>query len=144
MQAGKYYVGDLCYVMTDAEWDQFCKITINGHRCLDGEFEMPDGRKFASYGTRYGDGLYADQFGNRYGVDAGLIGCIRVEDIHPDKVDGIECGAVHEFLTDFVTGGGRGEDRWHGTIQFGRVLIETGDDASTFDSYDDEQPDCDD
>lgn len=130
MQAGKYYVGDLCYVMTDAEWEQFCDITIAGHNCLDGEFELPDGRKFATYGTYWGDGCYHDQYGNEYSVDAGLIGCIRVEDIRAEKYENIESlGAIHEFKTDFVTGGGRADcgrgGKWNGTIQFGRVAIET-------------------
>lgn len=129
MPAGKYYVGDLCYVMTDKEWDTFCSITIKGNECLDGEFEMPDGRKFATYGTAWGDGEYKDQYGNRYCVDAGLIGCIRMEDIRAEKYENIESlGAVHTFDTDFVTGGGRGHADWHGTIQFGRVAIETDPD----------------
>ena len=126
MPAGKYYVGDLCYVMSDNEWDQFCSITIKGNQCIDGEFEMPDGRKFATYGTAWGDGCYKDQFGNEYAVDAGLIGCIRVEDIRAEKYENIErLGAIHEFKTDFVTSGGRGEANWGGVIQFGRVAIET-------------------
>ena len=126
MPAGRYYVGDLCYVMTDAEWDQFCAITIKDNKCLDGEFEMPDGRKFATYGTAWGDGCYRDQFGNEYGVDAGLIGCIRVEDIRADKYEDIESlGKIHEFVSDFVTSGGRNTPDWNGTIQFGRVAIET-------------------
>lgn len=130
MPAGRYYVGDLCYVMTEQEWDQFCSITIKGQECVDGEFEMPDGRKFATYGTRWGDGLYKDQYGNRYGVDAGLIGCIRVEDINPEKFGDLESlGSVHEFKHDFYTSGGRGNPNWRGAIQFDRVLIETGDDA---------------
>jgi hypothetical protein len=129
MPAGRYYIGDLCYVMDDDEWDEFCSITIKGNECLDGEFEMRDGRKFATYGTRWGDGEYRDQQGNRYSVDAGLIGCIRVEDIRAKKYSYIESlGAFHEFATDFVTSGGRGSRNWSGTIQFGRVLIETGDD----------------
>lgn len=142
MPAGKYYVGDLCYVMTDAEWDAFCDLTIDRMNCLDGEFTMPDGRKFATYSTQYGDGCYADQFGNQYGVDAGLIGCIRVEDINPEKLDGVSEGAVHEFGTDFVTGGGRGVKGWSGTIQFGRVLIETDADVDFW--ADKDEPDCDD
>jgi hypothetical protein len=134
MPAGRYYVGDLCYVMDDKEWDQFCSITIKGNQCLDGEFQMPDGRKFATYGTAWGDGCYRDQFGNEYCVDAGLIGCIRVEDIRAEKYDSIESlGAIHEFQTDFVTGGGRGQPKWSGTIQFGRVAIET--DPSDEDDY---------
>lgn len=127
MQAGKYYVGDLCYIMTEAEWDEFLDLTCEGPRINDGEFQFKDGRRFASYSTMYGDGSYADQHGNEYGVDAGLIGCIRIEDISGEKIEGIECGAVHEFDTDFVTGGGRGSEGWAGTIQFGRVAIETGD-----------------
>ena len=126
MPAGRYYVGDLCYVMTDKEWDQFCSITIKGNQCLDGEFEMPDGRKFATYGTAWGDGCYRDQYGNEYAVDAGLIGCIRVEDIRAEKYDKIEdLGTIHEFTSDFVTSGGRGDRSWEGTIQFGRIAIET-------------------
>lgn len=129
MPAGKYYVGDLCYVMDYDEWDVFCSITIKGNQCLEGEFQMPDGRKFATYGTKWGDGEYRDQYGNRYGVDAGLIGCILIEDIRAEKYDNIEkLGAIHEFKADFVTSGGRGQplDRdWSGTIQFGHVHVET-------------------
>ena len=129
MPAGRYYVGDLCYVMTDKEWDQFCSITISGNECLQGEFAMPDGRKFATYSTAWGDGCYRDQFGNEYSVDAGLIGCILVDDIRADKYESIESlGAIHEFKTDFVTSGGRGNPDWNGTIQFGRVAIETNPD----------------
>ena len=53
MLAGQYYVGDLCYVMTDDEWDQLCSITIKDHKCLEGEFNLPDGRRFAMYGTMH-------------------------------------------------------------------------------------------
>jgi hypothetical protein len=126
MPAGKYYVGDLCYVMSDDEWNQFCDLTIKGRDVVDGEFQMPDGRRFATYCTAWGDGLYKDQYGNKYSVDAGLIGCIRVEDIRAEKYENIEqLGAIHTFETDFVTGGGRSTPAWGGTIQFGRVAIET-------------------
>ena len=126
MPAGRYYIGDLCYVMSDDEWDEFCSITIKRDECLDGEFSLRDGRRFATYGTRWGDGEYQDNYGNSYGVDAGLIGCIRVEDIRAEKYGNIErLGAIHEFATDFVTSGGRGSRNWSGTIQFGRILIET-------------------
>ena len=126
MQAGKYYVGDLCYVMTNDEWDEFCSITIKEHTCLDGEFQFADGRKFATYGTMWGDGTYRDNYGHRYSVDAGLIGCIRVEDIRASKYADIsKLGAIVEFETDFVTSGGRNHFDWEGTIQFGRIAIET-------------------
>ena len=126
MPAGEYYIGDLCYVMTDEEWLEFCNITIQGTRVIDGEFELKDGRKFASYGTMYGDGVYYDHYGHSYSVDAGLIGCIKIEDIKAKKYDNLlNLGAIQKFDTDFVTGGGKGEPDWEGLIQFGHVVIET-------------------
>lgn len=126
MPAGKYYVGDLCYVMTDEEWKEFCDLTIKGNNVIDGEFEFKDGRKFASYSTKYGDGTYYDQHGYSYSVDAGLIGCILVSDIKAEKYDNLlDLGAIEEFNTDFVTGGGRNFPDWEGTIQFGHIAIET-------------------
>jgi hypothetical protein len=126
MQAGKYYVGDLCYVMDNDEWAQVCARTIQGKSFADGEFELDDGRKFAIYGTSWGDGGYQDYYGNEYSVDSGSIGCIKLEDIKAEKYDDIErLGAIVEFETDFVTGGGRGTKGWNGIIQFGRIAIET-------------------
>ena len=81
MPAGKYYVGDLCYVMDNDEWRQVCARTIQGEKIADGEFELPDGRRFAIYSTAYGDGGYYDQYGHTYSVDAGSIGCILMSDM---------------------------------------------------------------
>jgi hypothetical protein len=130
MPAGEYYVGDLCYVMTDEEWNEFCSITIKGHQCLDGEFTMKDGRRFATYGTAWGDGLYQDQNGGQYSVDAGLIGCIKVEDIRAKKYADIsELGKIHNFQYDFTTHGGRNADfEWNGVISIGHIHIKTDDD----------------
>ena len=126
MPAGVYYVGDLCYVMDDEEWDEFCSLTIQGNDCVDGEFTMKDGRRFATYGTKFGDGEYRDQFGNSYSVDAGLIGCIRFEDIKTVKYNGYnQLGAIVEFKSDFVTAGGRRNGNWNGVIQIGNLEIET-------------------
>lgn len=83
MPAGDYYIGDLCYVMHD-EWDEVLELFFddrNDNDCNEGVFTLKDGRKFVSFNTRYGDGTYRDQYGNFYHVDAGLIGCILVEDI---------------------------------------------------------------
>ena len=126
MPPGKYYVGDLCYVMTNEEWREFCDITLDGQKVKDGEFEFKDGRRFATYSTAFGDGVYHDQYGHSYSVDAGLIGCILVEDIKANKYDNLlDLGAIIEFDTEFVTSGGRGESGWEGTIQFDYVYIET-------------------
>ena len=118
MQAGKYYVGDLCYVLHD-RWDEFCGLTCNGHNVLDGEFNLKDGTRFATFTTQYGDGTYKDELGNEYGVDAGLIGCIRVEDIAPAELANLECGRVVEFVKDFTTFSAGG------VISIGNVCIDT-------------------
>ena len=139
MPAGTYYIGDLCYVM-DEEWDEFCTITIDGHNCIDGEFALSDGRRFATYGTKYGDGAYTDQFGNQYGVDAGLIGCIKVDDIRGMSIDSIgSMGNVVVFDKDFVTSGGRSDNwnKWDGVIHIGHIDINT--DPVYDDEYEEEE-----
>lgn len=136
MQAGYYYVGDLCYVL-DEEWDEVCDLFTRGrndHGCNEGEFTLKDGRRFVSYNTMYGDGSYEDQYGNDYGVDAGLIGCIRIDDIGLDpatfegKGDGHphNGGQIFEFNEDFVCSGRQDQGRdWDGIIRIGDLRIET-------------------
>lgn len=133
MPAGEYYVGDLCYVLTD-RWDEFCNITISGHEVLNGEFELPDGTRFATYSTAHGDGRYEDDLENEYPVDAGLIGCVLLSDIseeYRDRVD--DCGHVYTFVKPFVTGY---LDREKTKIFFDSVVIDTDPDY-----YDEDEAD---
>jgi len=119
MQPGKYYIGDLCYVM-HGEWDEFCKLTISGNRVLDGEFNLKDGRRFATFTTRWGDGTYFDELGNSYDVDAGLIGCIRLDDIDfTNPANFVSGGRVVEFVKEFTTFSSGG------VISIGNVSIDT-------------------
>ena len=130
MKAGTYYIGDLCYVMHDC-WDEFCNVTISGGDVKDGEFQLKNGVKFATYRTKYGDGTYSDQYGHEYGVDAGLIGCILVSDIAENAHNDVKLGNVVTFDYDFVTGE---ED---GLIIIGNYRIETGEEYSDSDYYGD-------
>ena len=118
MKAGKYYIGDLCYVM-HPEWDEFCSLTISGNNVLDGEFNLKDGRRFATFTTKWGDGTYKDEQGRSYGVDAGLIGCIAVEDITPSELENLKDGHVVEFVQDFSTFSAGG------IIRIGSICIDT-------------------
>ena len=114
MLAGEYYVGDLCYVL-QKEWIEFCSITIKDRDCLDGEFSLKDGRKFATYGTAYGDGVY-----DGYSVDACLIGCIKLSDIDKtNKSNSTRHGKIITFDYDFETGENKG------VIHFGHIRIDT-------------------
>jgi hypothetical protein len=121
LPGGIYYIGDLCYVMHD-EWSEVCDLIFSGQTCLEGEFQLADGRVFAIYSTKYGDGLYQDNLGHNYSVDAGVIGCIRVSDIMPAAENNTRGGQVHEFKTE-VKSYSDGEGR----IYFNEVIIETGD-----------------
>ena len=82
MRPGTYYVGDLCYVM-HPQWDEVCKLMFatEGNNVLDGEFNLANGVRFSLHSTAYGDGTYLDKQRRQYPVDAGLIGCVRVEDV---------------------------------------------------------------
>ena len=124
MPAGKYYIGDLCYVMHDA-WDEavslmFPHVPGQPESEVDGEFTLRDGRRFANFGTRWGDGTYMSNMQTRHLVDSGSIGCILVEDIQDKTYDNIETlGAVVEFDQPFEVS----EDS--GLLCFGAVEIET-------------------
>jgi hypothetical protein len=125
MPAGKYYVGDLCYVMSDAEWEEVCGLLFEGrndHGVNSGEFTFNDGRRFASYHTKYGDGRYDSNMNTQHCVDSGNIGCIAIDDIKMEDCGDLnEFGAIVDFPVDFVT------DEDDGQIQFGRILIETSE-----------------
>jgi hypothetical protein len=121
MRAGKYYVGDLCYVMQES-WDEVCDLLFTeDRRVLNGEFNLKDGRRFAVYTTKYGDGTYYDGEGGRYFVDAGVIGCILYDDIDPNERNDVDGGNVIVFKEDFNTSSD-GEN-----ITIGDVTILTGD-----------------
>ena len=139
MPAGKYYVGDLCYVMHD-EWDEACSLFFQGrkdHGCNEGEFNLRDGRRFVSYSTKWGDGSYKDQLGQVYGVDAGLIGCIKLDDIDLTcESNFIRGGQIVEFDAPFHCSGGRTRE-WDGIIRIGHIVIKT--DGDTWDEEEEEE-----
>jgi hypothetical protein len=119
MKSGTYYIGDLCYVM-HGEWNEVCNLTIVGNKVLDGEFNLADGRRFATFTTQWGDGTYQDQQGREYSVDAGLIGCIALENIDLTNPDNsVTGGQIVEFVQAFSTWSAGGE------IRIGNVLIDT-------------------
>lgn len=130
LPAGKYWVGDLCYVMHE-DWDEVCGLFFkdrDDHGCNEGLFTLKDGRKFVSFNTKWGDGGYCDEAENEYSVDAGLIGCILVSDIkHGDDFHNLDGGHIHEFTSPFNCSGGRSEQGrdWDGVIRIGHINIET-------------------
>jgi hypothetical protein len=113
MPAGRYWVGDLCYVMTDSQWKEVCELFLDD--AATGVFTLTDGTQFALFGTAYGDGLYEDQNGNAYAVDAGVIGCVLAAKVDDEST----LGNTHTFRRPFAVG------RKCGVIRFGRIAINT-------------------
>jgi hypothetical protein len=136
MRAGDYYVGDLCYVMHD-EWKEVCELLFEGrtdHGCNEGIFNLKDGRTFALFNTAWGDGVYEDNFGAAYMVDAGCIGCIKLSDIDLDNPDnGLTGGQIVGFDNDFEV------DSDGALLTFGHIRIDTDpyyeDDSDEFTGY---------
>ena len=122
MKAGKYFIGDLCYVLS-SKWNEVCDLTISGHECLEGKFTMSDGTEFAMFGTAHGDGYYHDQRGNGYPVDSGSIGCVlfdKIDDIDKEYLE--RSGTVLDIPNDFEV------EAENGVISIGPITINTDDD----------------
>jgi len=124
-KAGKYYVGDLCYVISDENWIPLLERT---NYLTDGEFEYNGMRAYAD-GTANGDGTFYDNYNREYGVDAGLIGIMPVEAIDNES----NGGNIIEFENDFEV--------WseEGLFRFGNITIDTGYDEDDEDYYDDDE-----
>ena len=117
LPAGKYYIGDLCYVVEN--WEEYHQLFFpnEGNDQHVGVFTNSEGVKFANYGTAYGDGVYFDEEKNEYAVDSGSIGCIPIEAIQEPHALGNVVDFPVEFDCEFL--------EHSGTIRIGDVFIDT-------------------
>ena len=130
---GKYVIGDPCYHVPDDEWDpvltesDFFNMRGSGGAGERGKchatFKKANGElgTVVAFSTKYGDGVYEDHQGRKYGVDAGLIGIIPLADV--DQLDE-SLAHVVEFKSHF-----RCYDA-DGVLVFGDVMINTCDEDS--------------
>ena len=81
MKAGKYYVGDPCYVLGDKAHKELCKMCFpTGNTTgIEGKSVLSDGRIVVSFNCPHGDGVYGDQSGMSYMVDSGWLGITLLE-----------------------------------------------------------------
>ena len=129
METATFYVGDLCYVLTDSEWDIVCAGDFDGENYLDPEGYDPadekSGRPYSIFRTEYGDGWYSDKEGKGYAVDSGTIGCIAVSNISESALlqSALDrgLGQLHE-LDAYTVGSATCES---GVMTFDTVIIET-------------------
>lgn len=127
-EPGKYYIGDLCYVINDHdEWmslvDQMFPDRLGGEG-IEGEFRLRNGSRVAIFSTLHGDGVYPDGSGKGYPVDSGSIGIIKFSDIEitKDNFKGLEYGNVVEFSNQFSC-----YSNGDGVLVFGNIRIDTND-----------------
>lgn len=127
-KAGKYYVGDPCYVVRDHKvWVQL----LDDTNYFQNENQTYKGRTIFAEGTAHGDGCFYDYEGREYGVDAGLIGIIPFE-----IIEGVGCGGqIIEFEKDFKVSAD------NGIFTFGDVVINTREDDSEEDNEDEDEND---
>jgi predicted DNA-binding WGR domain protein len=82
MPAGKYYIGDPCYIISKDDcgwWLNYVDIILS--RNYDGLAKL-DGITAWSSETNYGDGCYlSNEEDQKYYVDSGTIGIVRLDDI---------------------------------------------------------------
>jgi hypothetical protein len=124
LAAGKYLIADPCYVLEEEVYSRLLKETSYFmYESVDRGGVMVDkqsGKFFAVFSTKYGDGIYYDESGFKYGVDAGCIACIPVELCNKGE-DSEYINEVY-FARDFEV---RYDD---GLIVFGDVNINTDPD----------------
>lgn len=95
--AGKYYIGDLCYVLGEENYES----TV----CDGADGFHTNGKHVIGYfGTAYGDGCYQDTKGRSYGVDAGIIGIAPAALLEKIKGKDEEAWGVLTFENEFVFG----------------------------------------
>lgn len=120
LPAGKYYVGDPCYVIQGENykrWDDFIDHYFEIEGCKNGVYTTWEGKQLFAANTMYGDGVYQDQKQNSYPVDAGMIAAVPFELI--DMHENVKFGQVIEFNEPFYA------SRQDGVIYIGNVVIDT-------------------
>jgi hypothetical protein len=113
---GLYYVGDLCYIFKDEDWESL--LEISGY--FEGGDLVYDETQFFVSSTTHGDGAYFDQEDREYWVDSGGIGLWPVpKDFNCPRGGQLlyfekefHCLAIHESPT-------------YGDITIGDIIIKT-------------------
>ena len=96
LPSGVYFIGDPMCVLDKELWhdDVYMKGEIYDRwLCI------------WKHKTYYGDGLYYDQYDNKYGVDSASIGAVHIDQVVPDKLSYVyeegAYGVLYHFDKDF-------------------------------------------
>jgi len=121
VQAGTYVLGDPCYAVPHELWDDLlrsCGYFIDSPVGT----VTKDGAQYhiLGFGTKWGDGVYLDQRGAQYPVDAGLIGLVPVGLV---DIEQVKAQGLHLVVFDKPVLCSRNDDT--GVLTFGSYRIET-------------------
>lgn len=116
LPAGRYYIGDPCYVFTPDTWD---RVLTAVNMFEEDDIQHLDDHELWAQSTAWGDGTYLDQNGAEYAVDSGTIGVIPLALV--DNPEGLEHGTVMDFPKGVTV---ECED---GTFRIGNICIKTND-----------------
>ncbi len=118
MPAGKFYIGDPCYVVEDNDdWSYLLGNSDYFQSRYEGS--LPDGTRVVAFGTAWGDGMYGPEL--EYSVDAGLIGAVpwseKLWAKYGEKLN--DLGKVMDFPEPW--------EAWNdnGILHFGHIRIDT-------------------
>jgi hypothetical protein len=118
---GSYYIGDPCFLFNRRSWLEILRQTD----FFEKEDSTIDNLKVAVKGTIHGDGDYQDNYGRKYGVDAGLIGILPIALIEKDneytkeQIEESDFMHIVKFEQDFEV------EVSPGHFQFGDIIIDT-------------------
>jgi hypothetical protein len=128
---GDYLIIDPCYILEETRF----LALLDTVWAKDASVVTPDpqtGALFAWCSTATGDGVYADQDGQLYGVDSGTLACLplsmldaaalAMSPVHDQSTEQVCCGR----LVTFTQPSACSECDEHGVIRFGHIAIETG------------------
>jgi hypothetical protein len=117
LPAGKYLIGDPCYFFSDKPHEDWLNF-LEQNDFLDNEGKgvlTGTDLSVVVFGTKYGDGLYKDEYNNEYGVDSGLIGIIP----YTEESDIPSLMHLIQFDKDFECINN------NGYLHFGDIVIDT-------------------
>ena len=121
LPAGRYWVGDPCYVVPQDKWSDFC----NRWFALDKMAGHEDNAYY--FQTAYGDGVYwlcGDAKRKSLGVDAGMLSVIPAADVEAwAKICSHSDASLGEFVT--IESDCSISHNGKGNFSFGKYSIKT-------------------
>lgn len=105
LPAGKYVIGDLCYILPDELHNKIVVLDYPGTRVLSFQYGKQLVEMFVFFDSTFiGDGLYRDQHGHEFPVDGGVIGCVLLDNLPASLVemmlDEDTLSDTHQFTFD--------------------------------------------